>query len=124
MSPGDQRVSLNINNNLDALKGAMSPGDQRVSLNINNNLDALKGAMSPGDQRMSLRSIGADQGPHRTGKTGKMAQRNPCQGKHRDLGIFQNAGNFACLGPKFIDSKDTKYCNVCREISQQGKFTI
>ena len=53
MSPGDQRVSLNINNNLDALKGAMSPGDQRVSLNVNNDQDALKGAMSPGDQRVS-----------------------------------------------------------------------
>ena len=28
------------------------------------------------------------QGTHRTGKTGKMAKRIPCQGKHRDFGNF------------------------------------
>ena len=27
-------------------------------------------------------------GPHVTGKTGKMAKKNPCQGKHRDFGTF------------------------------------
>ena len=28
------------------------------------------------------------QGPHCTGKTGKMAPKNPCQGKHREFGKF------------------------------------
>ena len=29
-----------------------------------------------------------NQGTHGTGKTGKMAQKNPCQGKHREFGNF------------------------------------
>ena len=28
------------------------------------------------------------QGTHCTGKTGKMAKKNPCQGKHREIGNF------------------------------------
>ena len=28
------------------------------------------------------------QGTHATGKTGKMAKKNPCQGKHREFGNF------------------------------------
>ena len=47
------------------------------------------------------------QGTHRTGKTGKMAKRIPCQGKHREFGNFaktqgirkfcQNTGNLEIL---------------------------
>ena len=32
--------------------------------------------------------FGKVQGTHRTGKTGKMAKKNPCQGKHREFGHF------------------------------------
>ena len=37
----------------------------------------------------SLHQGGAcSQGTHGTGKTGKMAKKNPCQGKHREFGNF------------------------------------
>ena len=41
------------------------------------------------------------QGTHRTGKTGKMAKKNPCQGKHREFGNFaktQGKHREFCLG--------------------------
>ena len=43
---------------------------------------------SEGRDIMSLRPI---LGTHYTGKTGKMGEKNPCQGKHRRFGNFAKA---------------------------------
>ena len=37
---------------------------------------------------MDTRNLIYLQGTHGTGKTGKMAKKNPCQGKHREFGNF------------------------------------
>ena len=36
------------------------------------------------------------QGTHGTGKTGEMAQKNPCQGKHREFGKFVKTQGILC----------------------------
>ena len=66
------------------------------------------------------------QGTHGTGKTGKMAPKNPCQGKHREFGNFNkrqekhrefclNTGNFVRSSCKCSDSKSKGYCDSCRK---------
>ena len=37
---------------------------------------------------MQLKYSVLAQGTHGTGKTGKVAKKNPCQGKHREFGNF------------------------------------
>ena len=71
------------------------------------------------------------QGTHGTGKTGKMAQKIPCQGKHRELGsfvktqgkhrIFQNTGNFVSSSCKCSDSKSKGRCDICRKKKKKKK---
>ena len=59
------------------------------------------------------------QATHGTGKTGKMAKKNPCQGKHREFGNFiktqgilskhrENTGNFISSSCKCSDSIKVK----------------
>ena len=73
------------------------------------------------------RTLGCNmQGTHGTGKTGKMAKKNPCQGKHREFVNFvktqgilskhmENTGNFVCSSCKCSDSKSKGYCDSCRK---------
>ena len=64
------------------------------------------------------------QGTHGTGKTGKMAKKIPCQGKHREFGNFvktqgilskhrENTGNFVSSNCKCSYSKCKGYCDSC-----------
>ena len=66
------------------------------------------------------------QGTHGTGKTGKMAKKYPCQGKHREFGNFVktqgknrefglNTGNFVSSSCKCSDSKSKAYCYSCHK---------
>ena len=64
------------------------------------------------------------QGTRCTGKTGKMAKKIPCQGKHREFGNgCQNTGKTqgiwfsqVCKSP---GSKDKKYFDICHENLQK-----
>ena len=53
------------------------------------------------------------QSTHGTGKTGKMAKKIPCQGKHRELGNFAKTQgkhrNLVCSRCKFSDSQGKRY---------------
>ena len=59
------------------------------------------------------------QGTHCTGKTGKMAKRNPCQEKTGNLETLskhrENTGNLVCSTYKFPDSEGKRYYDICRE---------
>ena len=59
------------------------------------------------------------QGTHPTGKTGKMAKKNPCQGNTGKMKIFpkhrETIGNFICSSCKFPDAKSKGYCDICRK---------
>ena len=76
------------------------------------------------------------QGIHGTGKTGKMAQKNPCQGKHGEFGNFAKTQGilFAqvvnSLMPKVNDiaiGLPRQFC-VCNSYKlwklAQGKFAV
>ena len=60
------------------------------------------------------------QGPHCTGKTGKMAKKNPCKGKHRAFGNvaktqgiwFAQVVNSLILKVKYISIFAAKISNV------------
>ena len=55
------------------------------------------------------------QGTHWTGKTGKMAQKNP-SGKTQGIWKFcQNTGNLICSIWKFPGSKRKRYFKICPE---------
>ena len=55
------------------------------------------------------------QGTHYTGKTGKMVKKNPCQGKHREIG---NSAKTQGIWFAEVDSKGKRYFYICRENSQ------
>ena len=60
------------------------------------------------------------QGPHCTGKTGKMTKYIfPVRKNTGNLEILpkhgENTGNFVCSDCKFPDCKDTRYCDYCRQ---------
>ena len=78
-------------------------------------------------------------GLQRHRETGKLVEKNPCQGKQREFGKFvktqgkhrefgkfvktqgilskhrENTGNFVSSSCKYSDSKSKEYCNVCRK---------
>ena len=43
---------------------------------------------APFDPELYTNTSPCQQGPHFTGKTGKLTKENPCQGKHRECGKF------------------------------------
>ena len=51
---------------------------------------------SKNKERMK-RKMSPLQGNHGTGKTGKMAKKNPCQGKHREFGNFAKTQGICLL---------------------------
>ena len=59
------------------------------------------------------------QGTHGTGITGKMANKIPCQGKHREFRNFAKTQGkhreFVCSSCKFADFKGKRYCDICSE---------
>ena len=73
-------------------------------------------------EMMEVSRISINQGTHCTGKTGKIAKRIPCQGKHRDFGILpkhrKNTFNLVWSSCKFPDSQGKRYCDICRESFQ------
>ena len=56
---------------------------------------------------------------HSTGKTGKMAKKNPGRENTGNLDILlkhrENTGNLVCSSCKFTDSKGKRYFDICCE---------
>ena len=64
-------------------------------------------------------SVYFTQASHCIEKTGKIAQKNACEGNTGNLEILpkhrENTGNLVCSNYKFPDSKGKRYFEICRE---------
>ena len=64
------------------------------------------------------------QGTHGTGKTGKMAKKNPCQGKHREFGNFAKTGKTqGILFAQVVNSMMPKVKDIAIFVAKSSIFS-